>query len=59
MSVNTLRTLARRLGTDHELALALWATGNHEARLLACFVEDPAARSSSAITWVALHANTR
>jgi hypothetical protein len=22
-----------RLGTDHELALALWATGNHEARL--------------------------
>ena len=36
---------------DHELALALWATGNHEARLLAAFVDDPAAsprRSSSA-----------
>jgi 3-methyladenine DNA glycosylase AlkD len=23
--------------------LALWTTGNHEARLLACFVDDPAA----------------
>ncbi len=43
VSVNELRKVARRLGTDHELALALWATGNHEARLLACFVDDPAA----------------
>jgi 3-methyladenine DNA glycosylase AlkD len=41
--VPRLRTLARRLGTDHELALALWATGHHEARLLACFVDDPKA----------------
>ena len=43
VSVYELRALARRLGTDHALALALWATGNHEARLLACFVDDPAA----------------
>jgi len=43
VSVYELRGLAARLGTDHELALALWATGNHEARLLACFVDDPAA----------------
>jgi 3-methyladenine DNA glycosylase AlkD len=43
VSVRELRGVARRLGTDHELALALWATGNHEARLLACFVEDPGA----------------
>jgi 3-methyladenine DNA glycosylase AlkD len=28
---------------DHALALGLWATGNHEGRLLACFVDDPAA----------------
>lgn len=41
VSVRTLRSLARRIGTDHELALALWATGHHEARLLACFVDDP------------------
>jgi 3-methyladenine DNA glycosylase AlkD len=32
----------RRLGPDHDLALDLWATGNHEARLLACFVDVPA-----------------
>ncbi len=43
VSVYELRKLARRLGTDHDLALALWATGIHEARLLACFVDDPAA----------------
>ncbi len=43
VSVYELRKVARRLGTDHDLALALWATGNHEARLLACFVDDPAA----------------
>ncbi len=43
VSIYELRKVARRLGTDHELALALWETGNHEARLLACFVDDPAA----------------
>jgi 3-methyladenine DNA glycosylase AlkD len=43
VSVSELRKVARRHGHDHDLALALWATGNHEARLLACFVEDPAA----------------
>ncbi|MCC7178816.1 MAG: DNA alkylation repair protein [Acidobacteria bacterium] len=42
VSLYELRKVARRLGTDHRLALALWATGNHEARLLACFVDDPA-----------------
>lgn len=42
VSVYVLRGVARRIGTDHALALALWATGNHEARLLACFVDDPA-----------------
>jgi 3-methyladenine DNA glycosylase AlkD len=43
VSIYELRKVAKRLGTDHELALALWATGNHEARLLACFVDDPVA----------------
>lgn len=42
VSIYELRRIAKRLGSDHELALALWATGNHEARLLACFVDDPA-----------------
>ena len=43
VSIYDLRKVAARLGTDHQLALALWATGNHEARLLACFVDDPEA----------------
>lgn len=42
VSVYELRKLAKSLGTDHDLATALWATGNHEARLLAVFVDDPA-----------------
>jgi 3-methyladenine DNA glycosylase AlkD len=41
VSVPELRSMAKRLGTDHPLALALWATGNHEARLVACFIDDP------------------
>ncbi len=43
VSIYELRKVAKGLGTDHELALALWQSGNHEARLLACFVDDPAA----------------
>lgn len=43
VSVYELRKIAKRLGHDHALALALWRTGHHEARLLACFVDDPAA----------------
>ena len=43
VSVPELRRMAKALGTDHDLALALWDTGNHEARLLAGMVDDPAA----------------
>ena len=42
VSVYELRRIAKGVGRDHELALALWATGNHEARLLASMVDDPA-----------------
>ena len=38
-----IRGLAQALGSDHALGLALWATGNHEARILACMLLDPAA----------------
>ena len=47
VSVRTLREIAGRFGKDHALAQALWDTGNHEARLLACFVDDPAAVTSA------------
>ena len=42
VSMYVLRDLAKELGTDHELAGALWATGYHEAQILAGIVDDPA-----------------
>jgi 3-methyladenine DNA glycosylase AlkD len=41
ISIPPLRTLAKEIGKDHDLAQALWATGIHEARILAAFVDDP------------------
>ncbi len=43
VSLYELRPMAKRLGRDHKVALGLWATGNHEARLLASMVDEPAA----------------
>ena len=37
-----LRTIAKSLGKDHELALNLWKTGYHEARMIAAFIDEPA-----------------
>jgi 3-methyladenine DNA glycosylase AlkD len=42
VSFATLKTLVKRIGVDHELALALWNTKNHDARVLACKIADPA-----------------
>jgi 3-methyladenine DNA glycosylase AlkD len=36
-----IRKLAETLGSNHELGLGLWETGNYEARTLACMVLDP------------------
>ncbi len=36
-----LLKLAKQLGTDHALSLALWKSGRYEARLLAALVGDP------------------
>jgi 3-methyladenine DNA glycosylase AlkD len=41
VSMGTMLPLAKRLGKDHALAMALWDTGWHEARVLAAFVDDP------------------
>ena len=41
--VGTIRLLAKRLGRNHELAAALWNAGWYEARMLASFVDEPAA----------------
>jgi 3-methyladenine DNA glycosylase AlkD len=41
VSVRTLREIARETGTDHALARKLWASGVHDARILASIVDDP------------------
>ena len=38
--VPVLRAQAKTLGTDHPLALQLWASGIHEARILASLIAD-------------------
>jgi 3-methyladenine DNA glycosylase AlkD len=38
-----LRTMAKRIGRSHDVAAGLWASGIHEARLLAGMVDDPSA----------------
>jgi len=39
--VGKMQKLAKQLGRNHELALALWETGWYEARMLATFLDDP------------------
>lgn len=41
VSVPNLRKMAREVGKDRELALQLWDTKIHEARILASMVDDP------------------
>jgi 3-methyladenine DNA glycosylase AlkD len=41
VSMATMTPLVKRLGKDHTLALSLWATGWHEARILAALVDEP------------------
>ena len=41
VGLTKLKAYAKRLGRNHELAAALWATGVHDARLLATMVEEP------------------
>lgn len=36
-----LRPLSRQIKRDHDRAAALWASGIREARLLACFTDEP------------------
>ena len=47
ISVAALRIEAKRLGRSHDIATALWASGWYEARMLACFVDDPAQVSAA------------
>jgi len=42
VSIPQIRDLAKKIGTNHELAQQLWITEIHEARILASLVDDPA-----------------
>lgn len=42
VSIPTLRAMAREIGKDHQLAEELWASGIHEARILASIIDDSA-----------------
>jgi 3-methyladenine DNA glycosylase AlkD len=53
LSMPFLRQTAKRIGVDHELALRLWRSGIHEARILAALVDDPARVTSAQMdAWV-------
>jgi 3-methyladenine DNA glycosylase AlkD len=41
ISVYRLRALGKQIGINHDLAIKLWNTGIHDARLLAVFIDDP------------------
>src|SRR5437660_8600717 len=41
ISAPVLHTLAKRIGKDHRLAQEIWATGVHEARILATLIGEP------------------
>jgi 3-methyladenine DNA glycosylase AlkD len=41
VSMANLKVLAKQLGRDHELAAALWRTGQYEARMLATLIDEP------------------
>jgi 3-methyladenine DNA glycosylase AlkD len=51
--IPVLRKLAKAIKKDHSLALELWDTGIHEARILASMIDDPALVTGEQIdNWV-------
>lgn len=46
VKLGDIRSLAKAIKTDHDLALDLWATGNFEARLLGILLMKPKALSA-------------
>ncbi|MCO5166137.1 MAG: DNA alkylation repair protein [Planctomycetes bacterium] len=46
VKLGDIRAIAKKLGSDHALALALWETGNVEAQLLAALIARPASLSA-------------
>ena len=54
VSFATLQTMRKAIGVDHELACALWRTGNADARNLAMKIADPAQMTAAELDlWAA------
>ena len=41
ISIPNLQKIAKEIGKDHSLAGRLWSSGIHEARILACMIDEP------------------
>jgi 3-methyladenine DNA glycosylase AlkD len=41
VSAPRMRKLAKEIGTDHKLAMELWESDIHEARIVAALIDDP------------------
>jgi 3-methyladenine DNA glycosylase AlkD len=53
VSSKFLFSLAKSIGTNHQLALNLWQSGVYEARILAAFIADPKQMSKAVMNrWV-------
>ncbi|MCL4219788.1 MAG: DNA alkylation repair protein [Phycisphaerales bacterium] len=49
VKLGDIRAIAKRIKSDHELALALWETGNVEAQLLATLIIKPKSLSGAEV----------
>ena len=47
VKLGDIRNLAKKAKIDRDTALALWATGNADAQLLACLIRDPGELSAA------------
>jgi 3-methyladenine DNA glycosylase AlkD len=45
--VSEMQAVAKRIGRNHDLAMALWDTGRYEPRMVAAFLADPALLTSA------------
>lgn len=45
IGLTQLRKIAKQIGRDHKLALQLWKTKNHDAKIVGLLIDDPKAMS--------------
>lgn len=58
VAYSDLKPMAKRIKTDHALALALWDTDNYDARILATMIADPKQATPDMLEhWVTTHDN--